>query len=285
MIPTLRENPKSTKDCILLMLSAGEPLTIKKLYNAVTKKYNLSVTYHAVYKTANHMVSEKILNKNGKKYFINPDWIRQTKFFITSMENAANGNSKPPVEKLFTGEITTVNFSSLFEFYDYMVDFLTDFALRGNKKIYGIFYHLYWALSFEGERYVKFRKMINNFKIGYLISLSNTKVDRIIGDYYKSFNPVVSITYSKKYTKTYDMFVCGSYLAQVFFEYDFRRKLDKVYALNISDKKTMKNLMETLFFTKTRITLVVTKNKELAEEIKEQIYIPFKNKRDRNKFC
>jgi len=165
-----------------------------------------------------------------------------------------------------------VTFNSQFDFFNYMIDFFTLFAHNGDRKFYGCFYHLYWALSFEGEKFVKFKKMINSFKVGYLLCNGSSQADKIISDYYMSFNPTANIKLGVNCTETCEIFVCGNYIAQVFLENKFRRKLDKVYTnIDFENQKAMRKLMETLFFTKTKITLIVTKNKTLASEIKKGV--------------
>ena len=129
----------------------------------------------------------------------------------------------------------------------------------------------WWALSFEGERFDRFKKMVNSYKIGYLLCSGNAKADEIIFDYYRSFNPKAYIKYGVNCAKACELFVCGNYIAQVFYEEIFRQKLDKVYnILDNTNQKAMRKLMETLFFAKVKITLVVIRNEDLAEQIKEE---------------
>jgi len=181
--PTTREN--STKDKIILVLSTEKYISMRKLYNILRSRYSLSVTYHAVYKTINHMVKDKTIEKHSKQYNISHSWITETKNFLEKMEKCETVNVPPP-EKLFAGELNTVTFNSQFNFFNYMIDFFTLFAHNGDRKFYGRFYHLYWALSFEGDKFVKFKNMINSFTVGYLLCNASSQADKIISDYYYS---------------------------------------------------------------------------------------------------
>jgi len=92
-----------------------------------------------------------------------------------------------------------------------------------------------------------------------------------------SFSPIANVKLGVNCTKTCETFVCGNYIAQVFFEDKFQQKLDEVYAnIEFQDQKAMRKLMETLFFTKTKIILNIIKNHDLASQTKKEILIYFK---------
>lgn len=66
---------KSTKKLIVELLGSEWPLSSMKIYNRLKNNYSFSITYQAVYKAICELVEENVLQKEGKEYKINIEWI------------------------------------------------------------------------------------------------------------------------------------------------------------------------------------------------------------------
>lgn len=57
-------------------------LTCKQIFLVVRKTSSKSVSLQAVHKAIKQLETAQVLQKKDKKYFINPDWIQQTKRYL-----------------------------------------------------------------------------------------------------------------------------------------------------------------------------------------------------------
>ncbi len=72
---------KSTKDAIIEILSSEWPLSLKKIHNAIKKKYAISVTYQATHKAINELVDGGTLKKENREYQLSFNWINRIESF------------------------------------------------------------------------------------------------------------------------------------------------------------------------------------------------------------
>ncbi|MBI2675430.1 MAG: hypothetical protein HYX24_03160 [Candidatus Aenigmarchaeota archaeon] len=261
--------PRTVRDSIIYILSNEWPLSAKKIYNRVRQNGH-HVSYQAVHKNLQELITNGILEKESGEYKLDLLWIKQVKEFTNKIENHYTDKSKPVVEQFFTGKETTATFDNLFEFFDFMIDFLARFSQNRND-IYVHFYHLWWSLSFVGEMYIRFKNMVNSYNSATIICRHDTPADRLIFDHYNSFIPNARIKYYVDCAKDCDIFVSGDYIAQIFFTDECRKKIDYAYRIMKETKSdSLNKLLETLFFEKTSITLLVNRNSSLAGQIKKE---------------
>ena len=102
-IPGISMSEKNVKSAIINILSIDWPLSLKKIYNIINKKYSLGVTYQAVHKAVNLLIKKDILIKNNREYSLNKEWITQLKEFSNKLDLAYT--QKIPITKLNLVEI------------------------------------------------------------------------------------------------------------------------------------------------------------------------------------
>jgi len=73
-------NAKTVKEKIIQILSNEFPLSARKIYNKI--KNENSVSYQAVHKALKELVDENIVEKSGREYLLNVEWIRNLKIFV-----------------------------------------------------------------------------------------------------------------------------------------------------------------------------------------------------------
>src|SRR3989338_6249167 len=66
---------KSTKRLIVDLLGSEWPLSSMKVYRRLKNNYGLGITYQAAYKAICELVEDNVLQKDGKEYKINIEWI------------------------------------------------------------------------------------------------------------------------------------------------------------------------------------------------------------------
>jgi len=80
-LPQLNPKSASAKDLIISILSNEWPLTAKTLWAKMQREGSVSLSYQAVHKSLLVLEREKIVEKIGKGYQINLDWLNNLRKF------------------------------------------------------------------------------------------------------------------------------------------------------------------------------------------------------------
>ncbi len=142
---------------------------------------------------------------------------------------------------------------------------------------YGEFNQLHWPFA-AGEKENKLiSKMFQSYKKIYIVCGHNNLANQIVYKYYKTFSKNIHLKFNKKFGKDYDMFIGGNIVAQIYYTKSFRDQLDKSYSkMRCLGQGGFNELYKNLFLKKTKITVVITRNPELAKFYKEKITENFK---------
>ena len=92
---------QGSKEIIVSILSQKWPLTTKEIYNIL--KRHVSVSYQAVHKSLNELVSSRVVVRKGKKYCLNPDFVAKMKKHWSAIEENYKENSASKIG-VFTGQ-------------------------------------------------------------------------------------------------------------------------------------------------------------------------------------
>lgn len=266
-----KDSPKNTKEAIILILSNEWPLSAKKTYNLVRKK-GLSVTYQAVFKTIKQLVEEGIIQKDGKDYRLDVNWLKRMDKESERILGFYEKKGLIPPERVLANYGSAVEFENLMDFFHYMIDIFKEMSkFQDERGLFCHFRHLWWAMTTEGEKFERFKDMVNSYSHGHFLCRNDTPMDRMIFNYYNSFKTVARVKLGVDCAKDCDLFVSGDYIAQVFFDDSLKRGLDKFYKLKPGLKTDIfSKFFQLLFFKKVKITLLVNKSPALAERIKQE---------------
>lgn len=92
MILLLGVNEKQgCKEIIVSILSQKWPLAAKEIYNIL--KRQVAVTYQAVHKSLNELVSSRVVARKGKRYCLNPDFVVKMKKHWSAIEESYKESS------------------------------------------------------------------------------------------------------------------------------------------------------------------------------------------------
>ncbi len=227
-----KDSPKNTKEAIIIILSNEWPLSAKKMYNKV-RKMGLSVTYQAVFKTIKQLIDEGMLQKDEKEYKLNVKWLKKIDKESERILNQYEKMNVPTPKKALDEASSSMEFNNLMSFFDYMTDFFTEMSkFQDERGLVCHFRHMWWAMSMEGEKFERFKNLINSYKIGNLLCRKDTQADRMVFGYYSSFNSPTRCKFSVDCAKDCDLFVSGDYVVLVFFGDFIKKGLDKFYNMN-----------------------------------------------------
>lgn len=276
-LPMMGNNKKTVKDHIINILTYEWPLSARKLYNILQKRYTLNMSYQAVHKSVKELLEQKIIVDNGDGYQLDIEWVKGVKDFSDKIENHYKNNSKIDV----SGSNSNFNFDNLKDYYLFMLDFLNRSA-DSSDALYQILYHLHLPISLTKEEYMKFTKMLTKFKKSHTICKNSTEADNIIQMHHKSINSEHGIVLGADCADDSETFVANDIVVHAFLSEELKSALDTVYENSKTTEELKKNL-DPLMKKKFKIHVVMNRNQHLAENIKKRVAGHFDGKKSPEK--
>lgn len=279
----MKSNKSTVKDTIVSILSNEWPLSAQKIFNGINKRYNMNVSYQAVHKALKELTNSKIIMKEKRNYMLNINWLEQ---YCEFLERAKSNYflNKPmflPGLKEFKQDGTTQTFvfDTLSDAERYRKHLQFDYiSKRGTKQPYcGSSRHLKSPIVFS-EKSINILNVIRKTKTNcYIIVSGGTKIDEWCADYYR--NEFVKVKTGIKFSMENDIMVIGDIITQLFIPKNIQKELDKIYttAKNIQ-KISVPDFYKNVYTKKSDIKFVVFKNKEIAEQLRQQIMSHFDKK-------
>jgi hypothetical protein len=275
---------KRIKDLVIDILSFEWPLSLSQIYNRIKKNYAYSSTCQAVYKAISELVSAEVLIKKEKLYCVNSQWISSLKNFSHSLEQNYHGNEKLPliegVARTKTeNNVTILTFNSILEMDKTWVKIKKEYYENLQDKGDVTFWegnHCWWLLVYPDVEFEEM-EMVKNKKVKDFVFLhNNKKLDLFSNRFYekagvgfKAIDDPVE----------YDMTVFGDTIMQVTLPKELRDKIDEFYKKASSPSDVdIHSLLSDVLTKKSKIELVLTKNREIANQLKKKILHDFNQK-------
>lgn len=272
--------PNSTKDMIITILSEDFPISLPKIKNKLQKKYQKSISYQGIYKELNIMLEKGILLKREKQYLLNKEWILNINKFSKELYQTYTKimkNSLTLLDKLKKdGDTITMYFNSHAELDEYFVSVMEHFNKNSpkNEKIYMYYNHNSWPIVHSKQENKILEYTENNTKY-YCICGNDTPLDRWATKYENSIGMHVKI--NPEYSPEYSYQIYGDITVQFYFEKTIIKQIDE-YFQKITDLSSF--IIEDFFKiqnqqTKIKVTLI--KNKSFSLLLKKEFLSNFKN--------
>lgn len=270
-------NPKNmtVKDVIIKELSVSKGSTVLKLLNSC-KKNNLNVSYHAVYQAINELRNYGVLEKLGDEYVISKKYIDSLKEFTRIIEENQSEKVNLNLQPYTTKHLT---FNSLNEATLFMAKaaYSNVFDILINREVYIISQHLWLTQTIKGVKSMALVKKIVKLNNWYGLIQGKSLADKKLKEYYeKEFGAKIKIGISC--ASLGNTVVFGDYISQTFIPKKLIEYQNKVFS-NCKDEFSLEWIEEytkLCYFDKYRIHVTISRNKELADEIKENIMKHFK---------
>lgn len=254
----------SAKKSIVLLLSGEWPLSAKEVHSRLERQ-GVSVSYQAVHKSINELLSDGILEKRESDFELSKAWIQSNKSFFDGLNLRY---SKAPSESTFV-------FNNLYEVDKFLVNF-TKNALAGKEKpVVCLFWTHAWIPLFLSKPEYYEMKLLAQAAEGYSVTSGNTPVDKWCQNFWKKNN--LNFKLGIKDNSIADLVVFEDVVIQVFYPREIKKELDNYFAKtkNIKDLNP-EELFEKIFEKPVKIPVTITVNKVLAEELKARIKGYFK---------
>lgn len=259
------EKESTVKDIIIEILSEEFPLTIKKIYNIISKDYRKRVSYQAVYKAVHELLDERVLIKGKGGYSLNKDYIERLSYFSDRLKlnyKRDRGIFKELSEKKLVIKVLNSQ-------YD-MALFLIDIMKTARKgDVIAILLPVVWPGLKTPEIYQPLKE-IGRKAEAYLVSSADGFLDKHFADYWRKIG--VNVKLGAKIESMFDVFILRDLIIMIYQPSDVRVRKHKyttlIKGLTTTDREKMflKPIKE-----KTEIYAFIIKDSALANKMKQEI--------------
>jgi len=272
---------KRIKDVIIDVLSFEWPLTLSQLHRKIKNDYQLGSSCQATHKAIVELMNNNVLIKQDKFYSISMEWVGRIKDFSIHIEkNYREGQKIPLMDGLLKvkteNNVTILTFDSLIEmdkaWINIKKDYYKDLTDEGDVTFWeGA--HCWWLLVYPELEYSEMELLKKKKVRDYTIAHNNTALDLVAKKFYEKAGVKFKIFNS---SIDCDMTVFGDNIMQVYLPDDLKKKIHEIYKNCKSPGEVdIHSLLKDVLTKKTQINLILTKNKEIAEQLKQKVIKEF----------
>jgi DNA-binding Lrp family transcriptional regulator len=258
------------RDQILVILSEDFPLTPKTLFTRVSKQ-GMEVSYQAVHKVIQQLISEGILEKKTNGVQLSENWIHRVRDYAFTVDTVYTKGKKYKIPASFDKPFT-ITFDDFSEYIVWTAEALRDGKFTGGKPepVFGLFRHALWPLRFNFMDFELLRQMTSKcYTQG--VCAGDTPFDRWISTHYllgglKRYRTGIKIKLSE------DLFTNGDIIIRAKYSPETIKYIDQVYS-KIGDMKQLFEyyFMKTNLKESTHIEMTIERNPTMARIIQNQI--------------
>ncbi len=263
---------ESVRNKIIEILSENWPLKGKQIHNKLQRGYEVSVSYQAVHKQLKQMLEEKILLKNKSGYCINEEWIEKIQKNTELMAEKIKGNVKEiNLIEMNEGESINLSFNGILDLGWFLIDKIMK-TPNPEKKPGLALWRFCYSLAGLDEKHLTGFKEACEMNEWHMFVEEENEADKMFGITLKEYGTKeVKFGVKDCATKLSDKMILGDYITEIIYPKGFR-KLWEIQ--NRLPKKLAKfNLgkhIQLMRIPQPKITVIVTKNKRLAEEYRRE---------------
>lgn len=275
------EKHKRVKDLIINVLAMKYPLTSKKVYNEIKKRFAYSVTYQAVHKAIRQLLEQGTLVREGKEYYVSIQWIEETSDFIERMKESYKAQKKylfDIMDVQTSGKMQMITFSNFLSAELFNLKLIDKYCsdLRNKAPFCANIQHIKRPI-FQTERAYETLKVFKKTKVKkYIIVRGNTFVDKWCTAFYRgAFDYVLGVDVAKDY----ETYILGDTVTQLYIPTEISRKIDFMYnTINKIDEVKLPEVYSEIYEGKCKVQLLIYKNQEIAEQLRHKTLNYFKTK-------
>lgn len=272
----------TAKDLIIKELSVSNMMTVAELHSRIKKinPQNSKLSYHAVYQAVKELKNNRVLSKNDQGYSISKEYIKSLHDFVETLEENTVGkpklNIQPNTSKHFV--FNSLNEAAVFGGRAAFANVLDVLKI---KSVYVMLHHLWPIHTMKGvgklQKCFKYARM----KKWYGVVFGNSFLDKHLNEWYiKKFNAKTKI--GVKTALPCNIIVAGDLIIEHFLPKNLIFEIDSLFnaSNNSFDLDWLIDFTRICYQEKYRITLSVTRNSDMASQIKENILVHLNSSKD-----
>jgi hypothetical protein len=250
----------SSKNVVVGVLFEEWPLSAKEIFNRVSKLSSKEISYQAIHKIILSLLDEGTISKIENKYLIDINWVKKNQLLFSSLEKMLSENNSFVQQSIF---------ETVYEVDKFLVKLCSFLDLKEGEGMVLQWVHFWIPLFSENEIYKKLKDNIakSNF---YSITPNDSPIDEWCVDFWKK----IGLKGRSGIDFGFDLsfLVYKDLIVQVFYPTEIKNKIDSVYKSTKDPLKLdINNFFNTIFEQKTRIPVLISKNKEVADELRDRI--------------
>jgi len=262
---------KTLPELLIGILSKEYPLRIKELHGTLKRGFFLEISFQAVRKALNLMVSQGKLELHKNEYQISKEWIKESKKLSDKLiANYFRGElkEKPPKIRTIGKQLQIYHFSNALQTDKFLGELLLDIASTPGEKVLTIQALHYWYflghLGTESNFILEMKK--RKIKLYYVSFGNNTLLDKLSKQFYEQHGMKFKII--KDNLERYSEVVAiHDIIIQIQYDKEFIEKLDKTFKqtkkIQDLDFKQFGKLIKSDY----PVTLTILRDKTMASSI------------------
>jgi hypothetical protein len=279
IIPELGKKPKRVKDIIISVLIDEYPLTAKRIFNILNKRYGISITFQAVNKSIKILISQGVLQKRGRDLSINKKWVFELRDFVETLQDKCFSERALPSKIGEVGDTRIYRFNNLLDQDKFWCKLNEKWILEKNEKDkrpttwWGS--HCWWVVGQLDNEDRLVQQMIKYKTHTYWLCKGNTFLDKLASKYY-----VGKYLHYKSGDKDSDpsiyIMAMGDYVFESKYPPNILKKLEQFYRKVRKAEDMNLNKIMRILRQKADIKMTVMNNEILANQLRENILSRFK---------
>lgn len=269
----LLEHQKKAKDLIISVLTMKHPLSSKKIYNEIKRRYGYSMTYQGVHKSISQLLEQGVLIKEDWEYSINMQWIDEIGNFVEKMKQSYETQKKYPfgiIDMQTSENMQMIVFSNFLGAELFNLNLLDKYCSNPqNKEPFCAHLQHIKRPIFQSEQAFQTQRVFKKTEVGkYMLVRGDTLIDRWSVDFYQG---VFKFIFGVDIAKVYETYICGDTVSQLYIPTEISKKIDFLYdkAKRIEDIK-VPEIYNDVYEKKRRVQLLIYKNPEIAEQLRQK---------------
>ncbi len=257
---------------VLDVLSDEWPLNIKSLYSRVRRDDGLA-TYTRVSQAVRKLEKAGVLVENRRTYAISMDWLSRTKKKaeeLTTKDIPKLGLNRAKKD----GESHAVTFSCYAEaLYSLLEDAQAEFRNTDHQKpIMSRWYRACPSIAIAREHFAPVKEFLTN-RQHYVLVRGHSFLDRVLMDFWKEFGSHIQLGASC--AESVNDAIVEDQIIQLFMPMRLRNLMDELYENTTPHSLNLAKLYEHVFSWQFPVTVVVTKDARLADQIRAETMAHF----------
>ncbi|MEK6843564.1 MAG: hypothetical protein AABY04_03675 [Candidatus Micrarchaeota archaeon] len=265
---------KDARSQILKVLSKEWPLAAKEIHARIKNSNSLDISYQGIHKSILQLIADEVLIKNNSKYSISQNWIDELRRFGEELKQAMNGRRQVHLDEIPDKSSVQLVFDSLTDYFYWLVDEIYSNSKKNefSDSAYINSFHTLPAISLSKGQFEKVKSLCANTE-NFISVQSATKLDRAILEIWKTLGFKSKIG-SKAHPNS-DTVVFQDFVVQFFIPSKTKKQLSKIYFKYKGNNAAISDLYSLLYGTPEPLNVLVTRNRDLSNEIKSQFESEF----------
>lgn len=263
------------KDLVISILSREDNLSAKQIFQAVKNDHGSPATYQGVHKALRTLTDQGILHEDKRKYVLDPKWITDLNAFVNKMEAKRSGRSALEFGEIKNSSSVTLSFESYLEALYALLDNMDrDYKENDAPDVTVAHWQHVWPVTCVSKK--EFEQLRRMMAVGahYAVVSHETALDAVLADFWRDLGKKVQL--GVNCASGCDLLVTRDKVVQLFFLPPVRKGIDSVFRQSDSGQIDFAGLYSFVYGLKGNVSLIITSNSELADEIREETLKYFK---------